>query len=545
MLASTRPSPLLALLASALAPLLLSCSGAQTSASEAAQRGLCPASQHQTEPLIVEWSSGARGKLESLRSKHVVAVRYTGCDLEVLPQCEVPARYSYAPITPKHEHVRVRDERELFANIPLHAAALSGKLKSAGELNVKMTVVGRFEAERAGVRADELKGECEGATHVITGLTAGAFTFFSGSDKTAGGGFDVAGLNNGASVNAKRETLNEDGDPRACASSSAADKAPPFGCGALIRVELLPLGGTRQATPTCSASTQWDGKQCVTVATGSCPPGTLFAQGNCIPEDGKNCPAAYHLDEARGCVSNGPPAAPGACQPGYHHEGGGCAPDPAGPSPMVRIPGGTFRMGCSNGASDCSPSHLVTVAPFEIDLFEVTLASFKGCVDAGKCLPTPTHSDCNWGKDGRERRPINCVDWHQARIYCGWIGRRLPTEAEWEFAAVGQTGWIYPWGNERPDKTRSCWGESDTSSATCPVGKFPLGKSRFGLLDMTGNVAEWMEDAHCTYTREPSETRYCDPKRRVVRDGYPAAGRTGLVPEHAGNQNGFRCAKSI
>jgi hypothetical protein len=525
-------------------PLLLgACSGARLTAAEAAARGLCPSVVRQSAPLIVEWSAADRGQLEALRAQHVVAARSTGCELEVLPRCEVPAHYAYVPITPKHEHVAVHDEDELFANLPLHAAALSAKLKSAGELDVDMTTVGRFEADRPEVRPDELRGECAGATHVIFGISAGAFSFFSGSDRRAGAGVETSGAGAGGHVVEKREVLSQDGNAGACAAAAAGDKAPPFGCGALTRIELVPVGGiSHGGAPSCSTTTTWDGHQCIRVDPGGCPPRTVFAQGACFPEDGKSCPEGYHLDDARGCVREGGTFVAGPCPPRTHREGGGCVADAAAPGTMARIPGGNFMMGshCTQPFFNCQPAHSVNVAPFEIDLTEVTVAAFKSCVDSGRCLVPPSDGRCNWGKDGHERHPINCVDWEQARTYCAMVGKRLPTEAEWEFAAVGQTGWIYPWGNEEPDKTRSCpgnveWGE------TCDVGLYPAGKSHYGVLDMVGNVKEWTADAWCSYDTPPG----CVAEARAVRNGVPASRREPLDHTQKDASHGFRCARSL
>jgi hypothetical protein len=518
----------------------LACSGGQLTAASAAQKGLCPVATKQTEPLIVEWSSASRGQLEALRQKHVVAARMNGCDLEVLPHCEVPGTYGYVPITPKRERVTVHDEDELFANIPLHAVSLAAKLKTSGQLDADMTVVGRFEAARADVRPDELKGACEGATHVITGLSAGAFKFTSGTDTTAGGGVEVAHTGAGAKHATQRETLNQDGDEKACAASKQGDQAPPFGCGALIRIELLPLGHARENQPGCSEKTQWDGKQCIRVeaSPSTCGPGTVFAQGACIP-DSSTCPAGWRMETGRGCV-NDAAAAVGKCPPGSHHEGVGCAPDAAAPGSMVRVQGATFMMGSDRAGSEAHPPHYVTVATFDLDVTEVTVGAFKACVDVGKCLPPLATSNCNWGKDGRERHPINCVNWEQAKTYCEWAKKRLPAEAEWEFAAVGQTGWRYPWGNEEPDEHRHCDMRSGT---TCAVGSFPAGKGRFGALDMSDNLKEWMADAWCTYGR-PNNPPECDAKRRVVRNGHPAAARHAEYPNEQDWNQGFRCAKT-
>jgi len=195
---------------------------------------------------------------------------------------------------------------------------------------------------------------------------------------------------------------------------------------------------------------------------------------------------------------------------------------------MVAVPAGPFFMGCNPVVdADCfeneKPGRTETLPDFAIDRTEVTVAAFRECVDAGGCsgdgLTIPYFdwkerpdlaSYCNWAATGRSQHPINCVDWYQASAYCEWVGKRLPTEAEWEKAARGSDGRKYPWGND--------WGESyaggshranisdkavrlsdpeydDGYSATAPAGSFPDGASPLGAQDMIGNVEEWVADA--------------------------------------------------
>ena len=112
----------------------------------------------------------------------------------------------------------MRDADELYANIPAYAARLEGALQRAGELNVRMTIVGRYEADHAGVRAEELEGQCEGATHIVNALAVGSFDFFAGVDASVGAGVAAGNAGAGAKSSSKRETLNQDGDAAACAA---------------------------------------------------------------------------------------------------------------------------------------------------------------------------------------------------------------------------------------------------------------------------------------------------------------------------------------
>ncbi|MCC6553464.1 MAG: AgmX/PglI C-terminal domain-containing protein [Polyangiaceae bacterium] len=232
--------------------LLLGCSSAPSPgggrAPEYAPKGevKCGVTKSQAEPLIVEWPSAARGKLETQARKGLVAVRYVGCEMEVLAGCHAPGGYQYAPMTRKRDRLSIRNEDDLYASIPVYAASFEGKLRSAGELNVTMTLVGRYESDRQRVRRDELRGEgCEAATHVITALTAGAFKFFAGADAEAGAGAIVAGVGAGARTASAQEVLREDGTDTDCEKATRSDREPPEGCGALLRVEVVPLGDAK------------------------------------------------------------------------------------------------------------------------------------------------------------------------------------------------------------------------------------------------------------------------------------------------------------
>jgi formylglycine-generating enzyme required for sulfatase activity len=246
---------------------------------------------------------------------------------------------------------------------------------------------------------------------------------------------------------------------------------------------------------------------------------------------------------------------------------------------QVPIPGGTFWMGDPDYAK---PVHKVTLSAFCIDKTEVTVAGFRACVQDGGCPPPSATVDwkdikseerskwspyCTWGKRGLDQHPINCVDWKQATTYCEWSGGRLPTEAEWEYAARGKDGRLYPWGNQRPDANRlnACGGEcgqahmypdDDGWPATAPVGKFREGASAFGVLDMAGNVWEWTADSFAEYSDQPvtnPQHLQRDESPRVFRGGSwtnvdPAWVRAGYRNKRdPGSRTlilGFRCARA-
>lgn len=195
------------------------------------------------------------------------------------------------------------------------------------------------------------------------------------------------------------------------------------------------------------------------------------------------------------------------------------------------------------------PAHGVTVETFQLDRLEVTLEEYARCVAEGKCPNPGSHAGCNWGQPSRNDHPINCVTWHAATQYCAWRGKRLPTEAEWEYAARGTQGRKYPWGAaelEQSTDPKLCWFR-DNSAGTCPVGAYPAGTTPEGVLDLGGNVIEWVADRYCKYEKPSDCTaaramrgcHYLDKKPYHCRGAH----RAQLSPYDHAVTTGFRCAK--
>jgi len=233
------------------------------------------------------------------------------------------------------------------------------------------------------------------------------------------------------------------------------------------------------------------------------------------------------------------------------------------PSGMVGIPGGRYKLAVRRDD--------VEVAPFCLDATEVTVLAIEACVD-GKACREPTayaatlaETFCNWKHPSRRaKHPVNCVDWSQATAYCAFVGRRLPTEEEWEWAArSGDKGWKYPWGDSAPTEERAnaCGKEcppnvkakigfampahldgDDAFPETAPVGSFPKGDNRWGVHDLSGNVAE--------LTSSKFETGGSDRVERggswfhFEAQGLSAGARERVAPTSNGMGIGFRCAKT-
>jgi formylglycine-generating enzyme required for sulfatase activity/tRNA A-37 threonylcarbamoyl transferase component Bud32 len=268
------------------------------------------------------------------------------------------------------------------------------------------------------------------------------------------------------------------------------------------------------------------------------------------------------------------------------------------PEDMVLIEGGNMFMGSADTdlGDDVRPPHKVKVSTFCLDKREVTAGAYKACTKSGDCLrahasvqfPRLKPKDaaaysklCNVGNEEHIEHPINCVDWQMAAAYCSGEGgrvkeggARLPSEAEWEFAARGSGQRTYPWGDEEPGPKllNACGSEcegwhkkvgltfygvmfegDDGNMATAKVGSYPDGASSGGVLDLAGNVWEWTADWYAPYGKDAE----ADPKgpdsgeQRVVRGGgfvgmkptwAKPAYRWKTAPDTRSHGIGFRCA---
>ncbi|NUP12683.1 MAG: SUMF1/EgtB/PvdO family nonheme iron enzyme [Polyangiaceae bacterium] len=226
---------------------------------------------------------------------------------------------------------------------------------------------------------------------------------------------------------------------------------------------------------------------------------------------------------------------------------------------MVEVSAGPFLRGSVPGVGleDEHPQRTIELSAFYIDRTEVTQADYARCVDAGKCKAPVCKKDRanDWDPAARATHPVVCIEWEEARGYCAFAGKRLPTEAEWEKAARGTDGRFYPWGNDAPTCERANYYECG-KKGTVPVGSYPSGASPFGAHDMAGNVWEWTADFHMAeyYVASPAK----DPEgpsageSKIVRGGafkYGAsellsAGRTFDDPTVHFEHVGVRCAKS-
>ena len=225
---------------------------------------------------------------------------------------------------------------------------------------------------------------------------------------------------------------------------------------------------------------------------------------------------------------------------------------------MVEVAGGAFVMGRTEEKKPYSPQREVTVKAFLIDKTEVSVAQYRACVDCGVCK-APLRDGSNSGREPYygnavfEDFPVIYVTWQDAKTYCEQIGKRLPTEAEWEKAARGSQGADYPWGADPPRATLANYG--GLHHDTTPVASFAEGRSPSGALNMAGNVWEWVNDGYdANYYSSGPNADPPGPAAKVLKvargGGFNSSSeriksytRDGFSENAAFSFLGFRCAK--
>jgi formylglycine-generating enzyme required for sulfatase activity len=229
---------------------------------------------------------------------------------------------------------------------------------------------------------------------------------------------------------------------------------------------------------------------------------------------------------------------------------------------QVYVPSGSFLMGSTDDFNEAElqekPQHTVYLDGYWIDQTEVTQGMFKRCIASGTC-PDVVHDleqNPNFTNPEYDNHPAIYVTWDQSKTYCERVGRRIPTEAEWEKAARGTDGRLYPWGNTPPNGNQALFDKA--INGTRAVGGYPDGISPYGALDMIGNVREWVADFYSEYyygesaERNPQGPTEAKDNQHVLRGASwtdavhytHVAMRFHHVPWSPGDNRGFRCAAS-
>jgi formylglycine-generating enzyme required for sulfatase activity len=277
-----------------------------------------------------------------------------------------------------------------------------------------------------------------------------------------------------------------------------------------VRIEALPLGERTVRDPLCPPGSSWDGQECVreqVVTRVSCPPGSRL--------------------EASGCVAS---------------DAGSCAAD------MVFVPAGSFTLASASG----EPARLAQVGDLCIDRTEVTAKEYLRCVSAGRCTRVrgcevselidprtnvPVQVPSTADNPSTHDHPMNCVSSKEAQAYCAFANKRLPTEAEWVWAARGgPLGRRFPWGDD-PPTGHACWLRA--RKGTCAAGSVTGDRTAHGIVDMGGNVREWTSSVWQSFPISRGGSFFDkDPSALLV------TAKPGLFRSLQGQaQYGFRCAR--
>ena len=304
----------------------------------------------------------------------------------------------------------------------------------------------------------------------------------------------------------------------------------------------------------CTTDSCSDAKGCqYAPAPGDCDDGVCVQGVCCIPDCG-----------IKECGNDGCGGSCGTC------DGGDTCLDPPGQcfgdltDATIVVPPGAFMMGCRPDDTDCKPTekpyHTVTLSPYLVDATEVTVLRYGECVDDLACAaPDGSSGGCLFGKPGTDALPVNCVTWDDAAAYCAYRDKRLCTEAEWERAARGVDGQLYPWGDLEASCALAIM--KDGTQVGCGLltpgaaGSILSAHSPIGALDMAGNVSEWVADWYGSgyYVSSPKN----DPKGPAVSQtkahrggGYESApadvrvsARHFLQPGSTSVNLGFRCCQ--
>ena len=275
----------------------------------------------------------------------------------------------------------------------------------------------------------------------------------------------------------------------------------------------------------------------------SCSPGKPnAAKGSC------DCPAGYTASAIGGVAKCIPPA-PTISK---------IVPKAVCPGGMAYIGPGSFNFGDAAVAGTKA-----TVGAYCLDINEVTADQYKSCVTSGACTAAIKDDFCTYDAIGMGNHPINCVDWNQSLTYCALQGKRLPTEAEWEWAARGQAkGTTFPWGDTMPDgtmmngcgavcvamvKVRKGWDwvstypGADPWPETAPVGSFPAGNTASGVHDLAGNVWEWTSSMYNSTTEHVGKGGSWSIDKPMFATAFY---RHHQLATYVNSDFGFRCAKT-
>jgi uncharacterized protein len=259
-----------------------------------------PGDRH--DVMVVDWTPELRGDLEVAMKEGVAVLGYDCKSVKLVPTCSLAGTYGYIGTTRREKKIEMSSSDEIAANLPVGGLTwlsdVGGKLDRESALVAQLVMVGKRSSAKKLAAKNELTGGCDGATHFVRAATVGAFVVAAGSKAELDASLKLVGK--GASAGAKSSTKIEaqDGDLEACAKSSPDGKAPPDQCGAVVRIELEPIGAAAAETPELAVAT--------------CAPGFAMADGACVrldtphqctPGDAKDCAAQCDAGDAASCAT--------------------------------------------------------------------------------------------------------------------------------------------------------------------------------------------------------------------------------------------------
>lgn len=577
---------------------------------DAAGLSTCSAAKDPLHPLVVEWPSESRTDLEAVAAKGPVVVSYAGCDLKVLRACHVREATSYQLVstTPAEQKLELTSSADLYANLPLSAVSLEGKLAQSGGFSLTYVAVGERVLD-VSKGPTVLEGECDGASHYVDAMVVGAFDLTAHADRATTAKVSAFHGTAGGDLNAAKARDGSAGDIAVCKEKGLAAGAS---CQAILSLALTPLRvvshsplavipalgelrgkgeldirllelidaarkldadgnassrtkanawnalAAREGPYQVAAARRRDDWLRVAAAQDDAHAHVLARCSEFVADRAQN-QRVLALDD-RVMAGEEKRRLSGAFEQKYGtmfselRKACAASPAPRERSGMALIPAGSFEMGVAHDrvhyinyvdAQDAGPPHRVAVAAFALDLTEVTVGDYRRCLAAGKCTAPAGGKGCTLG--GAANLPINCVDQPQARAFCNWAAKRLPTEEEWEYAARPNGGPLWPWGSELKWEDELTKQACYRTKAPCPVGT-KAGNSPFGVADMAGNVWEWTSSnysADYSHARVSSEAvirggSYESPVVEMLHATY----REPMDPARRVPWVGFRCAKT-
>jgi hypothetical protein len=268
--------------------------------------------------MVIDWTPELRGDLEVAMKEGVAVLAYDCKSVKLVPACSLAGSYGYIGTTRREKKIEMATSDEIAANLPVGGLTwlsdVGGKMDRGTALLAQLVMVGKRSSAKKVAAQGDLTGGCEGATHFVRAATVGAFVVAAGSQAELAASLKVVGK--GANAGSKSSTKIEahDGDLEACTKSTPDGKAPPDQCGAVVRIELEPIGAAPAGPPELAVAT--------------CAPGFAMADGVCVrldqphqckPGDGKDCAAQCEAGNAASCATLAV----------MHREGTGVAKDPA------------------------------------------------------------------------------------------------------------------------------------------------------------------------------------------------------------------------